>query len=73
MAGEDCHHGRVDDMEQEVQCRGEMTGAQEQNNRRGGDRENQDYQDSGSVAAANSKPKHQSSVIDGYILSSHRQ
>ena len=34
MAGEDRHHGRVDDMEQEVQCRGEMTGAQEQNNRR---------------------------------------
>ena len=56
MAGEDRHHGRVDDMEQEVQCRGEMTGAQEQNNRRGGDRENQDYQDSGSVAAANSRP-----------------
>ena len=75
MAGEDRHHGRVDEMEQEVQCRGEMTGAQEQNNRRGGDRENQDYQeqDSGSVAAANSKPKHQASVIDGYILSSHRQ
>ena len=75
MAGEDRHHGRVDEMEQEVQCRGEMTGAQRQNNRRGGDRENQDYQeqDSGSVAAANSKPKHQSSVIDGYILSSHRQ
>ena len=75
MAGEDRHHGRVDEMEQEVQCRGEMTGAQEQNNRRGGDRENQDYQeqDSGSVAAANSKPKHQSSVIDGYILSLHRQ
>ena len=24
MAGEDRHHGRVDDMEQEVQCRGEM-------------------------------------------------
>ena len=40
MAGEDRHHGRVDDMEQEVQCRGEMTGAQEQNNRRGCDREN---------------------------------
>ena len=75
MAGEDRHHGRVDEMEQEVQCRGEMTGAQEQNNRRGGDRENQDYQEqySGSVAAANSKPKRQSSVIDGYILSSHRQ
>ena len=72
MAGED-RNGRVDDMEQEVQCRGEMTGAQEQNNRRGGDRENQDYQDSGSVAAANSKLKHQSSVIDEYILSSHRQ
>ena len=35
-----------------LQCRGEITGAQEQNNRRGGDRENQDYQDSGSVAAA---------------------
>ena len=75
MAGDDRHHGRVDEMEQEVQCRGEMTGAQEQNNRRGGDRENQDYQeqDSGSVANANSKPKHQSRVIDGYILSSHRQ
>ena len=38
MAGEDRHHGRVDEMEQEVQCRGEMTGTQEQNNRRGGDR-----------------------------------
>ena len=73
MAGEDRHHGRVEELEQEVQCRGEMTGAQEQNNRRGGDRENQDYQDSRSVAAANSKPKHQSSVIDAYILSSHRQ
>ena len=47
MAGDD-RYGRVDEMEQEVQCRGEMTGAQEQNNRRGGDRENQDYQDSGS-------------------------
>ena len=63
MAGEDRHHGRVDDMEQEVQCRGEMTGPQEQNNRRGGDRENQDYQDSGSVAAANSKPKHHSQAL----------
>ena len=51
MAGE-YHNGRVDEME-EVQCRGEITGAQEQNNRRGGDRESQDYQDSGSVAAAN--------------------
>ena len=26
MAGEDRHHGRVDKMEQQVQCRGEMTG-----------------------------------------------
>ena len=43
----------MDEMEQEVQCRGEITGTQEQNNRRGGDRENQDYRDSGSVAAAN--------------------
>ena len=42
----------MDEMEQEVQCRGEITGTQEQNNRRGVDRENQDYQDSGSVAAA---------------------
>ena len=42
----------MDEMEQEVQCRGEITGTQEQNNRRGGDRENQDYRDSGSVAAA---------------------
>ena len=50
MAGED-RNGRVDEMEQEVQCRGEITGTQEQNDRRGGDRENQDYQDSGSVAA----------------------
>ena len=52
MVGED-RHGRVDEMEQEVQCRGEITGTQEQSNRRGGDRENQDYRDSGSVAAAN--------------------
>ena len=36
-----------------MQCRGEITGTQEQSNRRGGDRENQDYRDSGSVAAAN--------------------
>ena len=40
-------------MEQEVQCRGEITGTQEPNNRQGGDIENQDYRDSGSVAAAN--------------------
>ena len=52
MAGED-RNGRVDEMEQEVQCRGEITGTEQQNNRRGGDRENQDYQDSGSMAAAN--------------------
>ena len=58
MAREDRHHGRVDEMEQEVQWRGEMTGAQEQNNRRGGDRENQDYQDSGSVAAASYRRIH---------------
>ena len=52
MAGED-RNGRVDEMEQEVQCRGEITGTQEQNNRRGTiDIENQDYRDSGSVAAA---------------------
>ena len=38
MAGKDRHHARVDEMEQEVLCRGEMTGAREQNNRRGGDR-----------------------------------
>ena len=40
-------------MEQEVQCRGEITGTQEQNNGLGGDRENQDYRDSGYVVAAN--------------------
>ena len=33
-AGED-RNGRVGEMEQEVQCRGEITGTQEQNNRRG--------------------------------------
>ena len=32
MAGED-RNGRVDEMEQEVQCRGEITGTQEQSNR----------------------------------------
>ena len=37
-----------------------MTGAQEQNNRRGGDRENQDYQDSGSCQLQAKAP------VEGY-------